>query len=130
MGRRAKLADRPPPRQMGMGRWFDTPAERRADATGRPNSCQSWAQSISRGRRQCLSLNFRYRTLSGPSRVDDRPRQLTRTMNPAWSLGVLLLGGRHVVILHCCLRKARPTLPRGVGVIFVARLQAAAGGDL
>src|SRR5205085_7066204 len=61
MGRRAKLADRPPPRQMGMGRWFDTLAERRTDATGRPNSCQSWAGSISRGRRQCLSLNFGYR---------------------------------------------------------------------
>jgi len=24
MGRRAKLADRPPPQEMGMGRWFDT----------------------------------------------------------------------------------------------------------
>src|SRR5205807_5651192 len=35
--------------------------ERRTDATGRPNSCQSWAGSISRGRRQCLSLNFGYR---------------------------------------------------------------------
>ena len=67
MGRRAKLADRPPPRDMGRGRWFDTPAERRADATGRPNSCQSWALSISRGRRQCLSLNFRYRPRSRPS---------------------------------------------------------------
>jgi hypothetical protein len=26
-----------------MGRWFGTPAERRADATGRPRSCQSGA---------------------------------------------------------------------------------------
>src|SRR6185437_4447530 len=46
-GRRAKLAGRPPPQKIGWGRWFDTPAERRADATGGPLPCQS-AGSISR----------------------------------------------------------------------------------
>jgi hypothetical protein len=75
MGRRAKLADRPPPRQMGMGRWVDTPAERRADATGGPLPCQSAgsikpgqsARSISGRPTQCPGLNFRYRPIAGPS---------------------------------------------------------------